>query len=321
VPGLNKEDGNAVKRSMSVLLVLALALGACSSDDSSDGASSTADDSVAETTTTAAEEPNEPVDQASPAGANGIKVDGDGDLWIAVLAGDEILRVAAESGEILARFDTPPGSGPDDLVVEQDGTVYWTGYSDGSVGVIDETDGGEPVEVLANVGEGANPIAFRDDGVLVVGRAVVASGLYAVEPEVGASPTEIGDPGAINSFDISPEGVLYGPLPGPGAGVAAVDPDTGAVEETIAVPGAAFAVRWFEDQLYVLTLADARATVQRVDLASGAVEPFGDTGLSVADNLAVAEDGTVYVTGFDAPTVAVLSPEGQLQDTLTIGAG
>jgi streptogramin lyase len=306
-----------MRRLLAACLVGIVVLGACSSDgDSSDEASSTTDDSVADTTTTT--EVSEPVDQASPAGANGIKVDADGDLWIAALNSDVILRVDSGSGEVLARFDTPPGSGPDDLVVEEDGTVYWTGYADGSVGVIDETEDGEPVQVLANVGQGANPIAMRDDGVLVVGRAVVASGLYAVEPEAGAEPTEIGDPGAINSFDISPEGVLYGPLPG--TGVVAVDPDTGAVQETIAVPGAAFAVRWFEDQLYVLTLADARATVQRVDVATGAVEPFGDTGLSVADNLAVAEDGTVYVTGFDAPTVAVLSPEGQLQDTLTVGS-
>ena len=308
-------------------VVGALLLVACSSDDSSSDDAATSEDSTPspgsseeETSTT---EPAEPVDQTSPAGANGIKVDEAGDLWIAVLEGDEILRVEAESGEILQRVVTPPGSGPDDLVIDA-GTVYWTGFLDGTVGSFEaaEEDGTPAAQVpLANVGNGANPIAVRDDGVLVVGRAVVASGLYAVEREEGAEPTEIGDPGPINSFDISPDGVLYGPLPGPGAGVVAVDPETGEVQEHIAVPGAAFGVRWFEDQLYVLSLADGAASVFTVDQATGEATLFGATDLDIADNLAVAQDGTVYVTGFDAPTVSVLSSDGELLPSLTIGAG
>lgn len=315
-----------MKKLVLLAVVAVLLLGACSSDDdSSDEGTTATDDSVAPSTTGPGADEVETevrvadVDQTSPVGANGIKVDESGDLWIAVLEGDEILRVEPGTGAILQRIPTPDGSGPDDLVVDGS-TIYWTGYLDGTVNAVEAVPGDDPV-ALADVGAGANPIALRDDGVLVVGRAVLASGLYAVEPEEGAEPERLGDPGPINSFDISPDGVLYGPLPGPGAGVVAVDPTTGEVQETIAVPGAAFAVRWFEDQLYVLTLADARASVQRVDLATGAVEPFGDTGLSVADNLAVADDGTVYVTGFDSPTVAVLGPEGQLVDTLTIGGG
>jgi streptogramin lyase len=303
-------------------VVLVLGLVSCSSDDdtSDDGAAtedSTPSPGSSEDTTTT--EPREPVDQTSPVGANGIKVDEQGDLWIAALASDEVLQVDPDSGEVLQRFATPAGSGPDDVVLDDEGSVYWTGFSDGSVGVIEQAEGGEPVQVLANVGMGANPIALREDGDLVVGRAVTASGLYVVAPEEGAEPEQIGDPGPVNSFDISPEGVLYGPLPGPDAGIVAVDPTTGEVEQTIAVPGAAFAVRWFEDQLDVLTLADASATVQRVDLETGEVTLFGSTDLGVADNLAVAEDGTVYVTGFDAPTVTVLSPEGEQEQTFTIG--
>jgi sugar lactone lactonase YvrE len=311
-----------MKKLVLMAVVAVLLLGACPSEDEGSDDSTASEDSTpspgSSEEETITDEAAAPADQTSPSGANGIKVDAAGDLWIAVLADDEILRVDPSSGEILERFATPAGSGPDDLVIDDD-TLYWTGYLDGTVGSVALGDGDGAAVQLANVGNGANPIAVRDDGVLVVGRAVVASGLYAIEREEGAEPTEIGDPGPVNSFDISPEGVLYGPLPGVGAGVVAVDPTTGEVQETIEVSGAAFAVRWFEDQLYVLTLADSRAQVQRVDLATGAVEPFGDTGLSVADNLAVAEDGTVYVTGFDSPTVAVLGPEGQLVDTLAIG--
>ena len=307
-----------MKRLVWMAAVVLLLVGACSSDDESSDAASAPDDSVAETGAPP-DEPSTPVDQASPTGANGGKVDAAGDLWIAVLADDEVLHVDAESGEVLQRFATPEGSGPDDVVLGDEGQVFWTGYGDGSVGVISPGDGDDAVSVLADVGEGANPIAVRGDGRLVVGRAVIASGLFVLDPEPGAIPEPIDDPGAINSFDISPDDVLYGPLPGPDAGVVAVDPATGEVLERYPVPGAAFGVRWHDGRLYVLTLADAVASVVTVDLDTGDVAPFGQTDLGVADNLAVAEDSTVYVTGFDRPLVAVLDPQGAQVETLTIG--
>lgn len=316
-----------MKKLALLAVVGVLLLGACSSDDDSNGdvVDETSDDSAlsgASDEGSGADEDAaaEPVDQTSPPGANGVKVDEDGNLWIAVLEIDQILQVDAGTGEILQRVVTTPGSGPDDVVIDGD-VLYWTGFLDGTVGQVDLGAGDLAGVQLANVGAGANPIAVRDDGALVVGRAVTASGLFAVEPEVDATPEEIGDPGPINSFDISPEGVLYGPLPGPGAGVVAVDPDTAEVLESFDVPGAAFGVRWFDDQLYVLSLADSAASVFTVDLETGESTLFGTTELGVADNLAVAEDGTVYVTGFDSPTVAVLGPDGEAQESLTIGAG
>lgn len=298
-------------------LALLVLVGACSSEDD-DGGETSGGGSEAETTSTTT---SELPDQASPAGANGIKVDAAGDLWIASLDSDVVLRVDPETGEILSRHDTPAGSGPDDVVIDDAGAVYWTGYLDGSVGVVPPAEDGGEVEVLAEVGEGANPIAIRGDGDLVVGRAVVASGLFVLAPEAGAEPEPLSDPGALNSFDINPDGVLYGPLPGPGAGLLAVDAETGETLERLDVAGAAFGVRWHEGRLYVLSLADAVASVFTVDPETGASERFGDTDLGVADNLAVAEDGTVYVTGFDAPVVAVLDPEGEQVATLTVGAG
>lgn len=302
-----------------LILLPALVLAACSDDDADDAGGDTGrDDRAAVDTTTTSTTDAAPVDQAAPRTANGITIDDEGQLWIAALGSDEILRVDRETGEILDRYATPASSGPDDLVIGDDGTVYWTGYTSGDVGALDPTTG--ETTVLGNVGEGANPIARRDDGMLVVGRAVIASGLFAVDPDGEAEPEALDDPGNVNSFSIGPDGLLYGPRTSLDGGAAVlIDPDTGDLLETIApIEGIPVALRWHDEALYVLALAP-EGVVFRVDLASRTVERFADTGFPVADNLAVADDGTVYVTGFDQPVIAVFGPDGEPQGTLDIG--
>jgi sugar lactone lactonase YvrE len=306
---------------LAAAVLVAAALAGCSSDDGGGEGSSASDGSVAaETSSTPV---TAPVDQTAPAGANGIVVDGEGQLWVAVLNGDELVRVDAETGAVLQRISTPTGSGPDDLVLADDGeTIWWTAYSSGQVASVSTAPapGDEPVRLDAElaIGNGANPIAFRSDGDLVVGRAVVGSGLYVISPDDG-TVEPLGDPGGLNGFAISANDVLYGPLPGPGAGLAVVDATTGEVEGHIDVPGAAFAVKLHDDLLYVLSLADSVASVYTVDPAGGEAVLFGTTDLGIADNLAVADDGTVYVTGFSNPSVAVLSPDGEQTATLSLG--
>jgi sugar lactone lactonase YvrE len=298
---------------LAVLFALVASIGAigCSSDDDDDAGENATDD--ASSTTTTAPLPN----QEPPLSANGIKIDDDGDLWIASLNGGEILRVDPESGEILTRLVMPVGSGPDDLVFGADGTIYWTGFTSGDVASVNPAHGSVP-ELLGNVGPGANPIALRDDGMLIVGRAVTGSGLYVVDPSGEREPELLGDPGNLNSFDIAPDGTLYAPSSATGEAVA-LDADTGQVVEAVApIPGIPVALRWHDDQLFVLTI-EGTSKVYRVDLADRSVELFADTGLAAADNLAVSDDGEVFVTGFQEPIVAVFDADGESVRTLDIG--
>lgn len=126
--------------------------------------------------------PTAPVDQASPKGTNGVAWDGQR-LWVADLAGGEILAVDPRDGRILGRFGAAQGvTKPDDLAVGPDGAVYWTGFEDGVVGRLGP-DGTSTT--LSQVGAGANPIAFGPDDSLYVGRAVTADGLYRIDPRAG----------------------------------------------------------------------------------------------------------------------------------------
>lgn len=299
------------------LVLVGLLLTSCSGDASSgDGGSDTTGDAA---TTTAVDDgaAREPVDQTPPATANGVKIDPDGMLWIASVGGDELVRVDPDTGEILQRLATPAGAGPDDVVLADDGTVYWTGFLGGQVGAADPTTG--EVTTIAELGPDVNPIARRDDGTLVVGKAVGSTGLFAVRADGSGEPETLADPGNVNSFSLA-GGVLYAPLGTPeGGSVVAIDPGTGDTIETIAeIPGIPVAARWHDGTVYVLTLENG-ARIRRVPATGGTAELFADVGLEFADNLVLDETGTVYVTGFRDPVVVEIDPDGDVVGTTPIG--
>lgn len=257
-------------------------------------------------------------DQTAPNGVNGIKVAADGSLWVASLNSDVVLNVDPETGAILRRVAAPAGSGPDDVALAEDGTVYWTGFTSGDVGAILIED--EATAAMANVGPGANPIAIRSDGTLLVGRAITATGLFSIDPSGDPTPVALADPGNLNSFDITPDGAMYAPSL-TDTSIIEVDPASGERVRSVAtLDGAPIAARWHDGNLFVLVISDG-AQVVRVSPSDGATQPVGATGLAVADNLAVADDGTIFVTGLNEPTITVMSADGAIQRTMRVGAG
>ena len=295
----------------------ALVAAGCSGDDDAAGATSTTAPTSSTTSTTAPTSSVADVDQTPPDGVNGIRIAADGTLWIASVKSDEVLHVDPTSGAILHRIAVPAGSAPDDVAIDADGAVHWTGYLTGDVGRI--APDSDETTVIANVGPGANPVVVRDDGTLIVGRAGTGTGLFRIDPAGDPTPVPLGDPGNINSFDLSDDGRLFSPGLDTSS-VIEIDPDTGETLRTVtAIEGTPIALRWHDGSIHVLVLGGDQARVVRVDPASGAIEPFGDTGLPIADNLAITDDGTVFVTGLDTARVAVLGADGTVERTLEIG--
>lgn len=263
-------------------------------------------------------------DQTPPKGTNGIAYDGGG-LWVADLTGGQLLGVDPVTGEIVARYGQAEGmpTGPDDVAVGPDGSVYWTGFGTGDVGRITFADtGAATIEVLANIGAGANPISFADDGTLYVGRAVTGDGLYEIDPTGREKPREIvASLGNVNAFDVAPNGRIYGPkFGGAGAGsVVRINPGDGSVEQVATGLNLPFAVKLSADGMtaYVAE-AGPPAQVRKVDLTTGALSVLGPVPATIVDNLALGPDGTVYVTLFNKPEIAVLAPDGTTR-TISIG--
>jgi hypothetical protein len=72
--------------------------------------------------------------------------------------------------------------------------------------------------------------------------------------------------------------------------------------------------------LYVLSAAPAPPSIHRVDIATGEVTDVVELDSEAVDNLAIAPDGTFYVTTFNRPVVLVVAPDGSDVTELPLGA-
>ncbi|MEZ5171007.1 MAG: hypothetical protein R3A49_09715 [Acidimicrobiia bacterium] len=307
-----------VRTLCALVAVLALTAAACDSDGNGEGDGSEPAEST--TTTTAAALPDPIADQTPPVGTNGIADPGDGTFWIADLNGSQVLRVDASSGAILARYGAAEGvNSPDDVAVADDGSVYYTGLGAGEVGRIDP-DG--TVEVVAEVPVGVNPIAFTDDGRLFVGleKDAPEDAVYEIDITGDTEPRLVGsDLGRVNAFAFGPDGLLYGPgfgLDGAGT-LRRIDVETG--ESTVVTDGFGFPVSVrFGDDGTAYVLQTAQPTLWSVDIETGEKTEVGTPTTELVDNFTLTDDGFA-VTAFNAPTVTLMSSDGSVTGTLTIG--
>ena len=263
--------------------------------------------------------PSGPVDQTSPKGTNGVAWDGRR-LWVADLAGGEILVVDPRTGAIEGRFGAAQGvTKPDDLAIGPDGAVYWTGFEDGIVGRLGP-DGTSTT--IAQVGPGANPIAVSPDGSLYVGRAVTADGLYRIDPRGAAAPVTVAESvGNVNAFAFGPDGALYGPSYKDQQGsLVRIDPQTGQVTQVVGGLGFPSAVKFGPDgRAYVLTAVPVG--VVAVDVATGQATPYATPATPAVDNIASDGDGSFVVSSFNGPQLSIIPPAGGEVRTVRIGQG
>ncbi len=301
-------------------VALALLGSACTADVGDAEAPTTTESTTTTTTTT----PGPVKDQTRPVSAFGMVHDGT-KLWIADFYGGQVLAVDPDSGAILVRYKGTDGVSDeiDDVAIGPDGSVFWTGFNDGAVGRMTTS---EVVSVVAGLEPGINGIAFSPDGRLFVGRAVIGQGLWEIDPSQPEKPPRlISDSlGNINSFAVGPDGLIYGPRWGlDGAGeLVRIDPDTAELEVLATGFDGPLAVKLDAEgrTAYVLSLAPgAPPRVSVVDLDTAATTVLAETlPIALADNLAVAPDGRVFVSAFNEPELAVIATDGSIH---TIGIG
>ncbi len=299
-----------MRRTLAAVAASALLLAgpACSSSSSDDGPTESGDPAPESTTTTTTEAVPEPVDdQTAPESINGLTVDGD-TLWIASIKGDEILQVRIDDGAIVGRWATN-GAGPDDVALAPDGSVWSTGFTNGDLGRV--SDG--TYEVATTVEAGINPIAVDAQGVVWIGTYGPGGSLYRLDPGSStAAPVARATLPDINAFGILDDGTIVAPaggIAGPGSAIA-IDPETGIYETVVeGLPAVAAGATDAEGTPYVL--ANVTGEVIAIDVEAGTSEVVRTVTEGVPfDNLAFAEDGTLYLSSFTAPTVTEVAPDG-----------
>lgn len=226
-------------------------------------------------------------------GANGITFGPDGMLYVGSVSSQTVYRVDVTTGEVEILVPAPDGEA-DDIAFAPDGTMVWTALLGGEIrarrkdGTIDTIVSGKAL---------INPVYFTADGRLFAAQ-VGFDRLYEFpvdrdlnstrEPRLVASKI-----GNLNSFEITADGDLYGPLSNLGT-VVRIDIESGALTPIARDLGKVVAVN-----------LDSNGRIWAVDWASGnlwRIDPDSGDKRVVAtlepplDNLAIGPDDAVYVS-------------------------
>ncbi len=259
-------------------------------------------------------------------GINGITFGPDGWLYAGSVAGQTIYRVDVASG-VVEVVVPPPAGEADDIAFAPDGTMVWTALLDGEIRALRENGS---IDVIASGKALINPIDFTDDGRLFAAQKGFDR-LYefpfdrrlegAQAPRLVAK--KMGD---LNSFEITADDQLYGPLSRIGT-IARIDIETGQVSPIAENLGKPIAVNLDADgRIWFVDLTSGH--LQRID--PGPPDPnrrdpnWGDAKVVAtiqppADNLAVGPDGAIYVSRSAASAIVRVDPDSGEQRIVVPG--
>jgi sugar lactone lactonase YvrE len=174
------------------------------------------------------------------------------------------------------------------------------------------------MRVLAKDLPGLNSLDFdRRNGKLYASQVFLGDALWEID-RTGQKPPRLikKDMGGFNGFEVGPDGLLYGPLWFKGQ-VVKIDPANGnmtVIADGFKIPAAANL-----DGKGNLWVVDARSgELVRVELASGRKTVAKQLRPSL-DNLAIAPDGTIYVSNMANNEVQAFNPATGDLRTLTSG--
>lgn len=256
------------------------------------------------------------VPPSSFAGVHGLAVDSQGRLLAGSVVGNAIWQVDRRSGETSVFIAAPEGQA-DDIAVGPKGELAWTNFLMGTLRIRDSD--GAPMRVIAKDLAGINSLDFdRRNGKLYASQVFLGDALWEIDP-AGAKPARLiaKDLGGLNGFEVGPDGMIYGPLWFKHS-VAKVDPASGRVEILNAefeIPAAAN----LDGKGNLWVVDTATGELSKVDLATRRKTVVVRLKPSL-DNLAIAPDGTVYVSNMADNSVQAVDPATGAVRTLTAGA-
>lgn len=256
------------------------------------------------------------VKPSSFAGVHGLAVDRKGRLLAGSVAGSAIWEVNRQSGEARI-FIGPPEGQADDIAIGANGEMAWTAFNQGVLYY--REDDAAPIRVLAKGLPGINSLDFdRKTGRLYASQVFLGDALWEID-RTGREPPRLikKDLGGFNGFEVGPDGMLYGPLWFKGQ-VVRIDPRNGAttvIADGFRIPAAAN----LDGKGNLWVLDTHTGELVRVDVATGRKTVTRQLKPSL-DNLAIAPDGTIYISNMADNSVQAFNPAtGELR-TLTSGA-
>jgi streptogramin lyase len=248
-------------------------------------------------------------------GVHGLAVDAKGRLLAGSVVGYAMWEVDRQTGAAKVIIPAPEGQA-DDIAVGPKGELAWTNYLMGTLRYRESDDA--PMKVLAKDLPGMNSVDFdRKNGKLYASQVFLGDALWEIDV-AGAKPPRLiaKDMGGFNGFEVGPDGMLYGPLWFKGQ-VVKINPENGAVtviNSEFKIPAAAN----LDGKGNLWVVDTATGELSKVELASGRKTVMKQLQPSL-DNLAIAPDGTVYVSNMANNQVEAYNPATGALRTLTSG--
>ena len=254
--------------------------------------------------------------------SNGINFDSDDILYVTSILNSEIVLMDRETGEVLQRLGADQGvTGPDDVAIAPDGTLYWTNYSSGEA-----CRRAAETTTCQFVGAFINPITISDDGRLFVATAmpIFSDALYELDPDLVHPPQRIlNNAGMLNGMDWGPDGFLYAPS-WTEANILRIDVDScdesescdreTVVAGTIAMPSAVK----FDSQGNLYAVDSLSGEVLRVDTTIGSLTVIATLPAGL-DNLAFDSEDRLFVSNIATGLVVEVLPNGTTRTVSGLG--
>jgi len=252
---------------------------------------------------------------SSFAGVHGLAVDAKGRLLAGSVVGYSMWEVDRQTGAAKVFIPAPEGQA-DDIAVGPKGELAWTNYLMGMLRYRESDTA--PLKVLAKDLPGLNSLDFdRRTGKLYASQVFLGDALWEIDVAGAAPPRLIAkDMGGFNGFEVGPDGMLYGPLWFKGQ-VVKINPANGAItviNSEFKIPAAAN----LDGKGNLWAVDAATGELSKVELASGRKTVMKQLQPSL-DNLAIAPDGTVYVSNMANNSVQAYDPATGALRTLTSG--
>ncbi len=248
-------------------------------------------------------------------GVHGLAVDKQGRLLAGSVVGNALWQVDRQTGAASILIGGPEGQA-DDIAIGPKGEMAWTNYLMGIVRYRDNDQA--PMRVLAKDLPGLNSLDFdRRNGKLYASQVFLGDALWELDV-AGVKPPRLiaKDLGGFNGFEVGPDGMLYGPLWFKRS-VVKIDPSNGAVSVISAsfdIPAAAN----LDGKGNLWVVDTAAGELSRVALDTGAKTVVAQLATAL-DNLAIAPDGTVYVSNMADNSIQAVNPATGAVRTLTRG--
>ena len=248
-------------------------------------------------------------------GVHGLAVDMQGRLLAGSVVGNAIWQVDRNTGAATVLVGGPEGQA-DDIAIGPKGEMAWTNYLMGMVRM--RENDAAPMRVLAKDLPGLNSLDFdRKSGKLYASQVFLGDALWELDV-AGIKPPRLvaKDLGGLNGFEVGPDGFIYGPLWFKNS-VVKVDPANGAItviNQEFKTPAAAN----LDGKGNLWVIDTATGELSRVDLASGKKTVVKQLKTSL-DNLAIAPDGTVYISNMADNSIEAFNPATGALRTLTSG--